>query len=80
MRGEIQSVRFTVCLHEDLNEQLEQMARTRRMPKGHIVRQAIMAWGRMEVENQPTCANGTSCLCPARWGHTQRPTAEGNGK
>lgn len=63
-------VRFAVNLPPAVHAELSEFAAKVGASRGYIVRTATAAYIRMAVHEQPTCADGTSCLCLGRWGKT----------
>lgn len=60
-------IKFQMNLPEEINADLETLSRNRACAKSAIVRQALLAFIAHQLKHQPTCADGTNCLCPVMW-------------
>lgn len=55
---------LTVLFDDDTKRKLEALTDNGRLTQAHVIRQAIQRTYSMEVEQRPTCANGSQCHCP----------------
>ena len=63
-RPKNQSVKFNVILDPATYAALSAMAEHELTVRAQIIRKALRERYRMTFENQPTCADGSGCLCP----------------
>lgn len=57
-------INFNLKLDKSTDDQLIGLARERHEPKSQTVRSLIRGAFKMTHDRQPTCATGTTCLCP----------------
>lgn len=69
MATQVNKVAFNVLLTPDQAESLKEYAQKTGISRGHIIRVAVDSFLRMKQTGNPTCADGTHCLCLGRWGH-----------
>ena len=69
---ETKSVPFHFMLSPALKDRLFCLSKAREIPVSGMFRTAILAYLDHQEQKQPTCADGTPCLCPNRWSRTAR--------
>lgn len=60
-------IKFQMRMPDEINNQLEEAAAKRHISKASIVKLALQAWFDHSMKSEPTCADGTKCLCPVMW-------------
>lgn len=58
---------YQITLPTIMREQLEEIAHRSHCPMSVLIRQVLGNFIQHAVGNQPTCADGTTCLCPGQW-------------
>ena len=78
-RTETKPKPFNIVMNEQDKHALTTAAETRDCSIAHLIRMAYKAYIDHELHDQPTCANGTRCLCPLAWSrptHTEKPARD----
>lgn len=68
MATQINKVRRNILLTPTQDDDLNTLCAHTGASRSHVLRTALLAHLRHTQEEQPTCADGTHCLCLARWG------------
>ena len=64
---------FTILLLTEEKDMLQHLCRKFGMSQNAVLRRALTAFYRHDVDRVPTCANGNPCLAPHMYAHVSRP-------
>lgn len=72
MDAPLKTRRFHILMSDQMSTDLAALSAAREVPIASMVRTAIVAYIAHTKAQQPTCADGSLCLCPNRWSRTER--------
>lgn len=60
-------IKYNIILDPELCKLLDDHAARRGVTRATLARMALHAYVQHQIEQHPTCADGTLCLCPVMW-------------